>query len=145
MHHLKLANSDIGLEMTVATVRQLTPRRYVDNSGAQEPCRKLPGTSGSSFSVVRATLPFHLQRRLEPHAPSLWRDACFSRLGPRDQPCCLRKKGSQTDRYFGGTYAVHEIQHSQIGRRCDFRHFELCLSAVRRTNGGKRQGVHVPG
>src|SRR5947209_10269 len=92
MHHLKLANSDIGLAMTVATVRQLTPRRYVDKSGAQELCRKLPGTSGASFSAVRATLRFHLQRRLEPHAPSLWRDACFSRLGPRDQPCCLRKK-----------------------------------------------------
>jgi len=81
MHNLKLANSGIGLEMTVATVRQLTPRRYVDNAGAQEPCRKLPGTSGASFSAVRATLRFHLQRRLEPHAPSLWRDACFSRLG----------------------------------------------------------------
>jgi hypothetical protein len=39
---------------------------------------EFPRATGGSFSAVHR---FHPQRRLELHGPSLWRDACFSRLG----------------------------------------------------------------
>ena len=46
---------------------------------------------------------------------------------------------------WGGPNAIHEIQHSQVGRGCDLRHFELCVPGVRRKNGRTRQRVPVSG
>lgn len=46
---------------------------------------------------------------------------------------------------FRGAYAVHQIRNSQGECGCDLRHFELCVSGVRRKDGRTRQGVQVSG
>jgi hypothetical protein len=58
MNHLKFSTDGKVLENHVATVRQSTPRRYMDTFRTPTDFQILPDR-GASYSTVRAKLGFH--------------------------------------------------------------------------------------
>ena len=102
------------------------------------------------ISVARVR--FAQMRRPRPARTEIWRNKCLRdlRFGfCAGQPIVLTAKRRITDSRsscdWGGANAIHEMQHSQVRRGCDLRHFELCVPGVRWTNGRTRQGVPVSG